>query len=174
MGIERVKTSVQAKRYSDKFYMHSGYRLPPEMFLGNMTYIITRGGHYVGGLSVNLDSDNLRVLSQISGTPVLQDVSLKKSAEITGFWFWGDSVIDYGFFIYSLVRAVFLQKKKYFFYSYSKENNRLKKLYSQGRSTIVYSGLMTTGEQETVEYMTKTGLLLMFLHGICRKLKPKR
>jgi len=172
MGIQRVDTRSVAKIYAECFYKCSGFNLPLDTYITNHTYMIQDGDTPVGGLCVILDKNNFRLPPQLPDNVELPDQD--RCGEITGYWYTGTKTWSYILFLYALVRAVFLNRKYYFMYAYSYSNTKLKKYYEGGNPTRLYSGTMSTGALECVEYMSKFGLFLIYAKSIFKKLRVIR
>jgi hypothetical protein len=167
----RVSTENQAKFFAFRFQAASGYSFPHEMFLENPTLAV-QGAGLMAGICFIEDKKNFRVSRQVPAEAKAANEwrwpHEKDTCELTAFWTNGSK---HPWFLASVALYVVLSKKKYFIYSYPSDCLKLSQYYSKGKPTRLYSGPMSTGDNETVEYLTKTGIVRVFVSRIWTQAK---
>jgi hypothetical protein len=187
MRIKRLKNTDEIKKYVDTFSSINGYQLPYDYFLSDKTIIraiISEDGRIYGGYAII--GGRSRSIEQIPSTHLFNSehdyylsedfssIPKKKVAELTGYFMKSKT---HRFRLTALlVIDVFFKKENFFAYSYTTKNVALGNYYKNGNPITLYVGKpkQLEGhphdlEEETVEILSKTGILKVFLARVKNK-----
>lgn len=154
------------------------YNIPLEYFRSGDCYALFVGGKMTGGYClVHLPAYRLRSIEQIPHNEIFwMNPKYINMAEFTGYFI---KEKRYGFlFTLHLVKTILFHKADWFVYSYPVSQKALGRYYGKGRPIRLFvgppeqlEGHTSKMESESVELLTKTGIVRIFLHRTFKFLK---
>lgn len=177
--IKRIDTESEACEFQTKFSSLISYDIPHTYFLEGNCYGLYVKGELVGGYCVvSSPLYNLRSVRQVpqAQLDMVPEFLKENLAEFTGYFLENKL---YAFFLtIHLVWFILTCKDNKFIYSYPSSQTRLKEYYAKGNPVRIYVGspkkLMGHNddmEPESVEILSRYGIVKIFLHRTWKYLK---
>ena len=173
----RLKYVEDMQYLSEKFECATDYHIPPHYLLGEDVWGLFDKGDLVGGFAIVSSDSYLRTVDQMADyLPAFKKYHYKMGVAEVTCYFSAEKKHSWRVRTKLMFRML-KSKAKYFIYSYSTDNEKLKEYYSRGNPRLVYSGRMDYGngtiELENVEMVTKWGVVRGSLKTTLLQLKKK-